>query len=78
MGMSYRRAWLLAKTMNACFRGPLVEATKGDVGGGGARLTSMGREVLTLYRAMEDHAATAVIPDMQRLRNLMADQPPED
>jgi len=24
MGMSYRRAWLLAKTMNACFRGPLV------------------------------------------------------
>lgn len=29
MGMSYRRAWLLAKTMNACFREPLIEATKG-------------------------------------------------
>ena len=39
MGMSYRHAWLLAKTMNACFRGPLVEATKGGVGGGGAHLT---------------------------------------
>ena len=26
MGMSYRRAWLLAKTMNACFREPLIEA----------------------------------------------------
>jgi molybdate transport system regulatory protein len=78
MGMSYRRAWLLAKMMNACFREPLVEATKGGVGGGGARLTRMGREVLTLYRAMEDHAATAVIPDMERLRNLMVDQPPED
>ena len=62
MGMSYRRAWLLAKTVNACFREPLVEATKGGVGGGGARLTQMGREVLTLYRAMEDHATTAVIP----------------
>ena len=78
MGMSYRRAWLLAKTMNACFREPLIEATKGGLGGGGARLTSMGTEVLALYRAMEDHAAMAVIPDMEKLRSLMADYPPED
>jgi len=27
---------------------------------------------------MEDHAATAVIPDMEKLRSLMVDQPPED
>ena len=78
MGMSYRRAWLLTKTMNACFRGPLIDATKGGIGGGGARLTAIGREVLALYRAMEDHAATAVIPDMEKLRGLMVDQPPED
>jgi len=24
MGMSYHRAWVLAKTMNACFREPLI------------------------------------------------------
>src|ERR1700738_35456 len=42
MGMSYRRAWVLAKTMNACFREPLIEAAKGGVGGGGARLTAIG------------------------------------
>jgi molybdate transport system regulatory protein len=78
MGMSYRRAWVLAKSMNACFREPLIEAAKGGIGGGGARLTAMGREVLALYRAMEDHAATAVIPDMEKLRKLMADQPPEE
>ena len=77
MGMSYRRAWMLAKSMNACFREPLIEAAKGGLGGGGARVTAMGREVLALYRAMEDHAATAVIPDMEKLRKLMADQPPE-
>ena len=67
--------------MNACFREPLIDATKGGIGGiggGGARLTVMGREVLALYRAMEDHAATAVIADMERLRGLMVDQPPED
>jgi molybdate transport system regulatory protein len=78
MGMSYRRAWVLTKTMNACFREPLIEAAKGGIGGGGARLTVMGREVLTLYRTMEDHAAAAVTPDMEKLRRLMVDQPPED
>ena len=41
MGMSYRRAWVLAKAMNACFREPLIEAAKGGIGGGGARLTSI-------------------------------------
>jgi molybdate transport system regulatory protein len=76
--MSYRRAWLLAKTMNACFREPLIDATKGGLGGGGARLTAMGQEVLSLYRAMEDHAATAVIEDMEKLRALMVEKPPED
>jgi molybdate transport system regulatory protein len=78
MGMSYRRAWLLAKTMNACFREPLIDATKGGFGGGGARLTAMGQEVLSLYRAMEDHAATAVVADMKKLRALMVEEPPED
>jgi len=62
---------LLAKTMNACFREPLIEAAKGGIGGGGARLTTAGREVLSLYRAMEDHAATAVVSDMEKLRALM-------
>jgi molybdate transport system regulatory protein len=78
MGMSYRRAWLLAKTMNACFREPLIEAAKGGIGGGGARLTEMGREVLALYRAMEDRATIAVLSEMERLRALMVDDPPED
>jgi molybdate transport system regulatory protein len=78
MGMSYRRAWVLAKTMNACFREPLIDAAKGGSGGGCALLTPMGREVLALYRSMEDHAATAVISDMEKLRSLMVDEPPED
>jgi molybdate transport system regulatory protein len=64
--------------MNACFREPLIDATRGGLGGGGARLTTMGREVLALYRVMEDHAITAVISDMEKLRALMVDEPPED
>jgi hypothetical protein len=38
----------------------------------------MGREVLALYRGMEDHAAVAVAADVEKLRKLMVDQPPED
>ena len=32
MRMSYRRAWLLVRTMNECFQSPLVEAEKGGAG----------------------------------------------
>jgi len=78
MGMSYRRAWVLVKTMNACFREPLVEAAKGGLGGGGARLTATGERVLALYRSMEDRAATAVIGDVERFRALLVPEPPED
>ena len=42
MGMSYKRAWALVESMNSTFREPLVEAAKGGVGGGGARLTATG------------------------------------
>jgi len=51
---------------------------KGGVGGGGARLTALGQEVLFLYRTMEDHASTAVLADMAKLRALMVEEPPED
>ena len=36
MHMSYMRAWTLIKTMNACFKEPLVEAVRGGKEGGGA------------------------------------------
>jgi hypothetical protein len=38
----------------------------------------MGREVLAVYRAMEGNAAAAVLPEMEKLRRLMVDDPPED
>jgi molybdate transport system regulatory protein len=53
MGMSYKRAWALVESMNSTFRAPLVEAAKGGVGGGGARLTATGTEILAAYRGFE-------------------------
>jgi molybdate transport system regulatory protein len=59
MGMSYRRAWLLVEALNATFATQVVAAKPGGSGGGGARLTEMGQEVVRRYRAIE-HAADAV------------------
>jgi molybdate transport system regulatory protein len=57
MGMSYRRAWLLIEETNGLFAEPLVESSTGGAGGGGARLTALGREVIAAYRGIEKEAA---------------------
>ncbi|MGH6944839.1 MAG: winged helix-turn-helix domain-containing protein [Geminicoccaceae bacterium] len=73
MGMSYRRAWLLVSTMNRCFERPLVETAKGGSGGGGsARLTPLGREVLDRYRRMERLTSDAIAGEMAALRKVLA------
>lgn len=59
MKMSYKRAWALVEAMNSIFKAPLVEAAKGGAGGGVARLTALGAEVLAAYRALEAAAAKA-------------------
>lgn len=69
MGMSYMRAWTLIRTMNQSFHKPLVAAERGGMrGGGGASLTGTGREILTLYRRMENKSLTAIQPDWRKLQ----------
>ncbi|MES2667111.1 MAG: LysR family transcriptional regulator [Pseudomonadota bacterium] len=57
MAMSYKRAWMLVEDMNAAFKAPLVESSRGGPAGGGARLTEAGKAVLAQYRALE-----AIVP----------------
>jgi molybdate transport system regulatory protein len=73
MGMSYMRAWTLIKTMNACFKEPLVEAARGGKAGGGARLTETGRKALTLYQQMERACLDATRSGWQELKALLND-----
>ena len=75
MGMSYKRAWELIGTLNAMFHAPLVTRTRGGAGGGGAVLTDLGREVLTLYRGVETEAAGAGARQIAALRGLLRDIP---
>ena len=72
MGMSYRRAWLLVEAMNRSFIAPLIEASTGGRGGGGARVTDHGHAVLKRYRAMERKAAASVDAEMKEFAALLA------
>lgn len=75
MKMSYKRAWSLIEALNAMFRAPLVESTRGGPGVGGARLTDLGREVLRHYRAFEAESARAGAAQVSALHRLTMDIP---
>ena len=75
MAMSYRRACLLVDEINRIFREPLVETQMGGSGGGGARLTKLGRDVVGRYRAIEGAAATAVAADLRALKGSLPSKP---
>jgi len=70
--MSYRRAWLLLDEMNHALREPAVSTSQGGNSGGGSVLTDAGRQVIALYRRIEDGAAAACQQDIRALMKLMA------
>jgi molybdate transport system regulatory protein len=72
IGMSYMRAWTLIKTMQRCFKQPLVKVARGGAGHGGAELTETGKRVLALYREMEQASLRASRPSWQKILRLMS------
>jgi molybdate transport system regulatory protein len=75
LGISYRKAWLMADEMNRCFAHPVVEAVKGGAQGGGARLTEHGLEALRQYRSLQILAQAAIEKELQVFRKLLAAKP---
>jgi molybdate transport system regulatory protein len=71
IGMSYRRAWLLVEEINAALRQPAVAAATGGKQGGGAALTPIGEEIVTLYRAVEHAAHDAAAHEFRALDKLI-------
>ena len=68
MRMSYKRAWQLIDELNRLFDTPLVSASKGGSGGGGAALTKAGEDVLSRYRRMHAACCKAIGRDLVALR----------
>ncbi len=67
IAMSYRRAWLLVDSMNAEFDTPVISASVGGSGGGGAKVTSFGRELIEAYRSLEARLTSLTADCMSRV-----------
>lgn len=52
--MSYKKAWLLIKSMNAQADTPLVEKETGGKNGGGTKLTQHGRILVKEFKCLEE------------------------
>jgi len=72
MNMSYRHAWLLMQAAEDTFGAPLLTTSTGGSGGGGTKLTELGKTVLARYRAIETQAARATAGDLTELSKVAA------
>ncbi len=70
MGMGYKRAWLLIDSLNEGFGAPVVEASSGGKGGGGARLTPLGEALIARYAALEAALGRACTNELAALHEL--------
>lgn len=75
MEMSYKRAWSLVEEMNTAFADPLVASTRGGSGGGGARLTPAGEEVIARYHAVVEAAARGGADEIAGLAAMLRPAP---
>jgi molybdate transport system regulatory protein len=53
MGIDYKRAWMMIESINQAFKVPAVERVMGGSGGGGAKLTPLGDQILEVYKSLE-------------------------
>jgi len=72
MDMSYKRAWYLMDDFNSIFSDPLIERQHGGRGGGAARLTPFGEEVVRQYREMEAKALTVFAKPLASMEKHLA------
>lgn len=62
MGLSYRRAWHLLETLQACFAEPLFQTARGGPGTGGASLTATGEALIARHSAFQSAVDTLAAP----------------
>ena len=71
LGMSYRRAWLLVKSVEKSLGAPVLAVASGGRKGGGATLTKAGRDVVARYRKVEAKAARAAATELRALDKML-------
>ena len=81
MDMSYKRAWYLMDEFSALFADPIIERQHGGRGGGAAKLTPFGADLVRQYREMEAKALTVFAKPLASIekhlvRNAKGDRKP--
>ncbi len=61
MNMNYRRAWHLIHTLEMAIGISIVETEIGGAGGGGARLTDFGKELVERFQEMKANMETVSV-----------------
>jgi molybdate transport system regulatory protein len=62
LGMSYRYVWSYIKRIEKTLKKPIIETYRGGrKGGGGAKLTSFGKELLEEYKRLETLLSKALV-----------------
>jgi len=72
MRMSHARSVKLVAEVNALGGEPLIETRTGGEAGGGARLTTRGRAVLSIYDALEIELAKVAGPHLDAIARELA------
>ncbi|PKM38026.1 MAG: ModE family transcriptional regulator [Gammaproteobacteria bacterium HGW-Gammaproteobacteria-10] len=67
LNMPYKRAWLLIDSLNQGFGRAVVSTASGGIGGGGAVLTTLGKNLLDRYTALEERINSASHREIEAL-----------
>ncbi|MET0408091.1 MAG: winged helix-turn-helix domain-containing protein [Hyphomicrobium sp.] len=77
MGMSYKRAWYLMDEFNSMFADPLIDRQHGGRGGGAAKLTPFGADLVRQYRYIEARALSVFAKPLASIeKHLVAPEKP--
>ena len=66
LGLSYRKTWLMADTLNRIFETKVIETFPGRRGGG-AEVTAFGRRIAALFRSIERRSSRAAAAALDEL-----------
>jgi molybdate transport system regulatory protein len=75
IGMTYRQVWATVKAINEMLPSPAV-LTRSDEPPNGAVLTPLGKELVRLYREMENETKRSVTPYLASFEKLFEEEPP--
>lgn len=67
LGMSYRRAWMLINSLKQGFSEAVTVSSTGGKGGGGARVTPFGMNLIKQFRLLEREAGRLAVQRMAEI-----------